>query len=252
MRGQSAADVGGRERGRRGRRRDRRPLAGSAVGFSATTRGRGGRIPPRHGRSSRAAGGEERELPLPPASTGRACRRCSPRSPRRSRPARIPTGLDRAQPPAAARPLVVGRPLDDAELVDDGMAATPAKTAAALRGRVRTGSVVLVAGGELDERRPSRPRVARGAAPARGRLRGGASGRSPRRPLRPCGRTARAAARAHAGRRRATASSTPSRRRASALSGAEALLVSPMFPVSLDERERIAPAPARTRRTSRE
>ena len=46
----------------------------------------------------------------------------------------------------------------------------------------------------------------------------------------------------HAGRRRATTSSTPSRSPGERLSGAEALLVSPMFPVSLEERERIAPA----------
>ena len=49
-------------------------------------------------------------------------------------------------PPFRARR--VGR-LGDTELIDDGMAATPAKTAAALRRRA-AGSVVLVAGGELE------------------------------------------------------------------------------------------------------
>ena len=43
---------------------------------------------------------------------------------------------------------MVGR-LGDTELVDDGMSATPTKTVAALRPR-RAGSVVLVAGGELE------------------------------------------------------------------------------------------------------
>ena len=49
-------------------------------------------------------------------------------------------------PPFRATP--VGR-LGMTELIDDGMAATPAKTAAALRGHA-PGSVVLVAGGELE------------------------------------------------------------------------------------------------------
>jgi UDP-N-acetylmuramoylalanine--D-glutamate ligase len=49
-------------------------------------------------------------------------------------------------PPFRASP--VGR-LGAMELIDDGMAATPSKTAAALRGHA-AGSVVLVAGGELE------------------------------------------------------------------------------------------------------
>ena len=49
-------------------------------------------------------------------------------------------------PPFRATP--VGR-LGVTELIDDGMAATPAKTVAALRGHA-AGSVVLVAGGELE------------------------------------------------------------------------------------------------------
>ena len=90
----------------------------------------------------------EREL----SATARArpsapSRRCSARSRPRSPSARRPEAIGRLpQPPF--RMAVVGR-LGDTELVDDGMSATPTKTAAALRPR-RAGSVVLVAGGELE------------------------------------------------------------------------------------------------------
>ena len=126
------------------------------------------------------------------------------------------------------------------ELVDDGMAATPTKTAAALRERPDR-SVVLVAGGELTSAglpvhaSPEEQRLleeacaeARRAArlvvlfgPAAGRL---APLLDPT-PVVVAGDVEHAVA--TAGER---------------LSGAHTLLVSPMFPVSLEERERIAPA----------
>jgi hypothetical protein len=126
------------------------------------------------------------------------------------------------------------------ELVDDAMAATPAKTAAALRER-SDGSVVLVAGGELTS---AGLRVH--ALPEEQHLLEGA-----------CAEARRAA--------RLVVLFGPAARRlepllgptpvvvadgvehavgiaGERLSGAETLLVSPMFPVSLEERERIAPA----------
>ena len=139
------------------------------------------------------------------------------------------------QPPF--RMAVVGR-LGDTELVDDGMSATPTKTAAALRPR-RAGSVVLVAGGELESAglpvhaSPPEQRLLEDAcAEARRAARlvvvfGAAAERlapllDPDRTL-PAASLEEAIARAggHAG-------------------GAEALLVSPMFPLPLAARESIA------------
>jgi UDP-N-acetylmuramoylalanine--D-glutamate ligase len=136
------------------------------------------------------------------------------------------------------RTVTVGR-LGETELVDDGMAATPAKTAAALRTR-EAGSVVLVAGGELtsaglpvhaslperrlleeacaEVRRATRLAVLFGAATAR------------LAPLLDPERTVRA-----------TSLDDAIARAAAHASDAKALLVSPMFPLPLASRERIAP-----------
>jgi UDP-N-acetylmuramoylalanine--D-glutamate ligase len=133
----------------------------------------------------------------------------------------------------------VGR-LGETELVDDGMAATPSKTAAALEGYA-DGSVVLVAGGELEhdglavhtspEERALLERACTQAArvarvvvlfgPATGRL---APFFDRRRTVRAANvEDAIAVASAHA-------------------EGAGVLVVSPMFPLPLADRERIAPA----------
>jgi UDP-N-acetylmuramoylalanine--D-glutamate ligase len=148
---------------------------------------------------------------------------------------------ERLRPPVAPpfRATHVGR-LGATELIDDGMAATPAKTASALDERA-DGSVVLVAGGELENaglpvhaspeevvllehacaeaRRVARLVVLFG--PAADRL---APFFDPDRTLRAPGlEEAIALASDHAG-------------------GAQVLVVSPMFPLDLAERERIAPA----------
>jgi UDP-N-acetylmuramoylalanine--D-glutamate ligase len=184
------------------------------------------------------------------------------RTPEQERVLPVPSGLDvpRLQallgaaaaalaagwPPVAFPPLprlpfrtvTVGR-LGETELVDDGMAATPAKTAAALRTR-DAASVVLVAGGELtsaglpvhaslperrlleeaclEVRRAARLAVLVG--PAANRLA----------PLLDPERTLLAASLDDA-----------IARAAAHAAGAKALLVSPMFPLPLAERERIAP-----------
>jgi UDP-N-acetylmuramoylalanine--D-glutamate ligase len=148
---------------------------------------------------------------------------------------------ERLRPPAAPpfRATHVGR-LGATELIDDGMAATPAKTASALDDRAE-GSVVLVAGGELENaglpvhaspeeevllehacaeaRRVARLVVLFG--PAADRL---APFFDPERTLSAPGlEDAIALASDHA-------------------DGAQVLVVSPMFPLDLAERERIAPA----------
>jgi UDP-N-acetylmuramoylalanine--D-glutamate ligase len=132
----------------------------------------------------------------------------------------------------------VGR-LGSTELIDDGMAATPAKTASALRRRA-AGSVVLVAGGELESaglpvhaspeeqvlleqacaeaRRVARLVVLFG--PAADRLA----------PFFERSRTLRAASLEEA-----------IVLAASRAEGAKVLVVSPMFPLSPSDRERISP-----------
>jgi UDP-N-acetylmuramoylalanine--D-glutamate ligase len=141
-----------------------------------------------------------------------------------------------APPYRAAR---VGR-LGDTELIDDGLAATPAKTASALH-EFPDASVVLVAGGELETAglpvhasREERELLEEACAEAR--------------------RVARlvvlfgpAAARlASSFDRRATLrAATLDEAIALASShavGAKVLVVSPMFPLPLEDRERIAPA----------
>jgi len=151
---------------------------------------------------------------------------------------RVPTGLEGLRLPPL-RAVVVGR-RDGVELVDDGMAATPAKTAAALRERPDR-SVVLVAGGDLTS-----AGLAVHASPEEAQLLEGA-----------CLEAQRAAREVvlfgpAADRLASLLGATPvvvvddlARAVAIAgerLAGAESLLVSPMFPVSLESRERIAPA----------
>jgi UDP-N-acetylmuramoylalanine--D-glutamate ligase len=145
----------------------------------------------------------------------------------------------RAPDPPPYRATRVGR-LGDTELIDDGMAATPTKTAAVLHA-YPDASVVLVAGGELESgglpvhaSREERAlledacaearRVARHVVlfgPAAGRLARSFDRRS----------TVRAATVEEAiGLASARAE------------GAKVLVVSPMFPLQLADRERIAPA----------
>ena len=145
----------------------------------------------------------------------------------------------RAPEPPPYRAARVGR-LGDTELIDDGLAATPAKTASALH-EFPDASVVLVAGGELETAglpvhasREERELLEEACAEAR--------------------RVARlivlfgpAAARlASSFDRRATLrAATLDEAIALASShavGAKVLVVSPMFPLPLEDRERIAPA----------
>ena len=183
-------------------------------------------------------GGEERALPLPAGFDGPRRQALLAAVAAATVAGAIPTGLERLRLPDL-RALVVGT-RDGVELVDDGMAATPAKVAAALRERPDR-SVVLVAGGELrsvglavhaspeeqrlleeacaEARRAARLVVLFG--PAAGRL---APLLDPA-PVVVAGDLEHAVA--MAGER---------------LAAGDTLLVSPMFPVSLEERERIAPA----------
>jgi UDP-N-acetylmuramoylalanine--D-glutamate ligase len=145
----------------------------------------------------------------------------------------------RAPEPPPYRAARVGR-LGDTELIDDGMAATPAKTASALH-EFADASVVLVAGGELETAglpvhasREERALLEEACAEAR--------------------RVARlvvlfgpAAARLASSFDRRTTLQATTLDEAIALAsthaeGAKVLVVSPMFPLPLDDRERIAPA----------
>ena len=139
----------------------------------------------------------------------------------------------------AFRSARVGR-LGLTELVDDGMAATPAKTAAALLPRANR-SVVLVAGGELES-----AGLAVHASPEEHALlaRACAEARRVARLVVLFGPAAKTLAPLLDPRRTLVESSLDEAIAAAArhAEGAEALLVSPMFPLSLEERKRIAPA----------
>lgn len=145
----------------------------------------------------------------------------------------------RAPEPPPYRAARIGR-LGDMELIDDGMAATPAKTASALH-EFPDASVVLVAGGELETAglpvhasREERELLEEACAEAR--------------------RVARlvvlfgpAAARLASSFDRRTTLRAKTLDEAIALAsshaeGAKVLVVSPMFPLPLEDRERIAPA----------
>ena len=126
------------------------------------------------------------------------------------------------------------------ELVDDGMAATPAKTAASLRSRPAD-SIVLVAGGDTVSAglpvhaTPEEQRLLEEACAAARRaarhvvLFGPAADRIA--PLLDPART-----------RIADDVESAIARAGDCLAGAEALVVAPMFPLTLEARERIAPA----------
>ena len=183
-------------------------------------------------------GGGERELPLPPdldmprlqaLLAASAAALAAGRPPTRLEPLRLPE----------LRMTVVGR-RDGAELVDDGMAATPAKTAAALRPRPDE-SLVLVAGGEV---------VSAGlpvhAAPEEHRLleEACAEARRAARLVVLFGPAADRIAPLLDPEQTCTADDVESAIRLAGerLAGAEALVVSPMFPLALDARARTAPA----------
>jgi UDP-N-acetylmuramoylalanine-D-glutamate ligase len=182
-------------------------------------------------------GGAERELPLPAGlDTPRVAAVLAALATAAALDA-VPAAVGELRLPAL-RMASLGR-VAGAELVDDGMAATPAKTLAALRGR-EAGSVVLVAGGELtsvglpvhasaEERELLEAACAEARRVARLVVLFGPAARRLA-PLLDPDRTFVAAglsdAIAAAGRR---------------LAGAQALLVSPMFPLAPDERRLIAP-----------
>ena len=212
---------------------------GHRFGFSATPRGRGRRVRPRRAMVLRDASGE-RSFRLPPhldaAASPGAARRGGDGARRRRAAGEAPRARFRLRTGAAR----VGR-LGDTELIDDGMAATPAKTASALH-EYPDASVVLVAGGELESGGLPVHASREEQAPARGGVRRGAPRRAPRRPLRPRRRSARPQLR-HADRRARAATLDEAIGLASAhAEGAKVLVVSPMFPLPLADRERIAPA----------
>jgi len=140
-------------------------------------------------------------------------------------------------PPHRATP--VGS-LGETALVDDGMAATPSKTAAVLHGH-RDGSVVLVCGGELESSglpvhaSPEEQALLEEACAEASRvarlvvLFGPAAAR-----LVPFFDRARTL--------RVTTLDEAIELASSRAEGAEVLVVSPMFPLPLDDRERIRPA----------
>jgi UDP-N-acetylmuramoylalanine--D-glutamate ligase len=133
----------------------------------------------------------------------------------------------------------VGR-LGETELVDDGMAATPSKTAAALAG-YPDASVVLVAGGELEQ-----AGLAVHTSPEEQALleRACAEARRVARLVVLFGPAARRLAPFFDRRRtiRATSLDDAIALASSHAEGAAVLAVSPMFPLPLSDRERIAPA----------
>jgi len=211
--------------------------AGRRVGFSATAEVEEGAF--LRGRSLVArVDGEAHELALPADLDAPRRQAVLAAVATAVAAGRVPTGLEGLRLPPL-RAVVVGR-RDGVELVDDGMAATPAKTAAALRERPDR-SVVLVAGGDLTS-----AGLAVHASPEEAQLLEGA-----------CLEAQRAAREVvlfgpAADRLASLLGATPvvvvddlARAVAIAgerLAGAESLLVSPMFPVSLESRERIAPA----------
>jgi UDP-N-acetylmuramoylalanine--D-glutamate ligase len=210
---------------------------GRRVGFSATREVGEGAFLRDRSLVARAAG-EERELSLPADLDAPRLQALLAAVATAVAAGRVPTGFAGLRLPPL-RAVVVGR-RDGVDLVDDGMAATPAKTAAALRGRPDR-SVVLVAGGDLTS-----AGLAVHASPEEAQLLEGA-----------CLEARRAAREVvlfgpAADRLAPLLGSTPvvvvddlARAVAAAgerLAGAEALLVSPMFPVSLETRVGIAPA----------
>jgi UDP-N-acetylmuramoylalanine--D-glutamate ligase len=184
------------------------------------------------------AGGVERDLPRPDGLDRPRMQAVLAATAVAVAAGALPSGLGGLRLPEL-RATPVGR-RGDVELVDDGMAATPAKSAATLRSR-SGGTVVLVAGGELTS-----AGLAVHASPEEQRL------------LEEACAEARRAARlvvlfGPAAERLAPLFDTvPTLRTddvedaiataSDHLVGAETLLVSPMFPLSMGERMRIAPA----------
>ena len=184
------------------------------------------------------AGGVERELPRPDDLDRPRMQAVLAATAVAVAAGALPSGLGGLRLPEL-RATAVGR-RGDVELVDDGMAATPAKSAATLRSR-SGGTVVLLAGGELTSAglavhasREEQRLLEEACAEARRTARlvvlfGPAAGRLA--PLLGAVPTLRANDVEDA---IATA--------ADHLEGAGTLLVSPMFPLSMRERMRIAPS----------
>lgn len=151
----------------------------------------------------------------------------------------LPDKLRAPDSPPPHRATPVGR-LGTTELVDDGMAATPSKTAAGLHGH-RDGSVVLVCGGELES-----AGLPVHASPEEQALLEEACAEA-RRVARLVVLFGPAAARLapHFDRTRTlrvSALDEAIELASSRAEGAEVLVVSPMFPLPLADRERIGPA----------
>ena len=150
----------------------------------------------------------------------------------------LPESL-RAPDPPPFRATHVGR-LGETELIDDGMAATPAKTASSLHD-FPDASVVLVAGGELE----TAGRAVHASREERALLEEACA--EARRVARLVVLFGPAAARLGRSLDRRTTLRAETLDEAIGLAsthaeGAKVLVVSPMFPLPLEDRERIAPA----------
>jgi len=182
--------------------------------------------------------GEERELPLPPGLDAPRLRALLAAVAAAAAVDALPPALGELRAPSL-RMSVVGRSGRTA-LVDDGMAATPAKTLAALRGRADR-SVVLVAGGAL-----ASAGLDVHASAEESELLQQACTEASRvaRLIVLFGPAARRVAPLLDPDRAVVAESLPDAIAVAGerLDGAAALLVSPMFPLSLEERGLIAPA----------
>lgn len=210
---------------------------GRHFGFSATREVEAGAFVREHEMVLRSAAGE-RSFALPPTLDAPRLQALLAAAATALAAGALPETL-RAPEPPPYRAARVGR-LGDTELIDDGMAATPSKTASALH-EFPDASVVLVAGGELEAAglpvhasREERKLLEEACAQAR--------------------RVARlvvlfgpAATRlASSFDRRATLRATTLDEAIALASthaeGAKVLVVSPMFPLPPEDRERIAPA----------
>ena len=241
VRGQGPDDIVVANERRPGRGGDRRPL-GRAAGSASRRRSEveaGAFVQRQTRRPARRRPASARSA-CRRASTPRASRRCSPPPRRRIAVGALPEELRLPEAPAAPRDPRRPPRRDRADRRRHGGDAGEDRVGA--RTATPDDSVVLVAGGELESAGLAVHASPRGAGAARAGLCRGAAGRPPRRPLRP--RRRRGSRRSStAGERSARrASTTRSRLASTHAEGASVLVVSPMFPLPLADRERIAPA----------
>lgn len=210
---------------------------GRRFGFSTTREVEAGAFV--HGRAIVLRGvGRERSFSLPPRLDAPRLQALLAATSAALAVGALPDGLETPVAPPY-RATVVGR-LGTTDLIDDGMAATPAKAASVLREHA-DGSVVLVAGGELElaglpvhASQEERALLERACAEARRAARlvvlfGPAADRlAPYFDRRSTLHTATL--------------DTAIELAAAHTEGADVLVVSPMFPLTLADRERIAPA----------